>query len=142
MIRRPPRSTLFPYTTLFRSPPARAGGADDAGSAHRRRGRAAPQLRRAAPAARRAAGGRAMASHALDGDVRRLRYGGRGGGNADSIGYRPVRPEAAMSEDAVHLTPPDIRKQEVRPPPRGYEPGGVEGFRMRAADRLGRIPAQ
>src|SRR2546421_7052876 len=30
MIRRPPRSTLFPYTTLFRSrdrPPGRAGGA-------------------------------------------------------------------------------------------------------------------
>src|SRR3712207_9002523 len=29
MIRRPPRSTLFPYTTLFRSPAARltAGGA-------------------------------------------------------------------------------------------------------------------
>src|SRR3712207_7922244 len=26
MIRRPPRSTLFPYTTLFRSP--RAGGAE------------------------------------------------------------------------------------------------------------------
>src|SRR6266404_906121 len=26
MIRRPPRSTLFPYTTLFRSPPAPAGG--------------------------------------------------------------------------------------------------------------------
>src|SRR2546429_2587757 len=24
MIRRPPRSTLFPYTTLFRSPPAHA----------------------------------------------------------------------------------------------------------------------
>src|SRR2546426_3123630 len=30
MIRRPPRSTLFPYTTLFRSRQARAGcGADD-----------------------------------------------------------------------------------------------------------------
>src|SRR2546422_3016659 len=28
MIRRPPRSTLFPYTTLFRS--TRPGGADDA----------------------------------------------------------------------------------------------------------------
>src|SRR5256885_9505313 len=27
MIRRPPRSTLFPYTTLFRSPPA--GGPPD-----------------------------------------------------------------------------------------------------------------
>src|ERR1039458_8951223 len=25
MIRRPPRSTLFPYTTLFRSPPDRPG---------------------------------------------------------------------------------------------------------------------
>src|SRR2546430_12424528 len=31
MIRRPPRSTLFPYTTLFRSPDAaRCVGADDA----------------------------------------------------------------------------------------------------------------
>src|SRR5438128_11212435 len=27
MIRRPPRSTLFPYTTLFRSCPAGGGGA-------------------------------------------------------------------------------------------------------------------
>src|SRR3712207_6904299 len=26
MIRRPPRSTLFPYTTLFRSQPLREGG--------------------------------------------------------------------------------------------------------------------
>src|SRR3712207_7500725 len=26
MIRRPPRSTLFPYTTLFRSPSPRRGG--------------------------------------------------------------------------------------------------------------------
>src|SRR2546430_4449055 len=25
MIRRPPRSTLFPYTTLFRSPPSQGG---------------------------------------------------------------------------------------------------------------------
>src|SRR2546422_4202113 len=29
MIRRPPRSTLFPYTTLFRSPPGRRGAALD-----------------------------------------------------------------------------------------------------------------
>src|SRR3712207_7955180 len=28
MIRRPPRSTLFPYTTLFRSPPRSTAGAD------------------------------------------------------------------------------------------------------------------
>src|SRR3712207_6876760 len=29
MIRRPPRSTLFPYTTLFRSVEARTAGDDD-----------------------------------------------------------------------------------------------------------------
>src|SRR3712207_8238403 len=29
MIRRPPRSTLFPYTTLFRSPAAARDGDDD-----------------------------------------------------------------------------------------------------------------
>src|SRR5436305_3851885 len=38
MIRRPPRSTLFPYTTLFRSPPAAAGlAAAVSGGAVRRR---------------------------------------------------------------------------------------------------------
>src|SRR3712207_9123664 len=30
MIRRPPRSTLFPYTTLFRSRPLAHGGEDEA----------------------------------------------------------------------------------------------------------------
>src|SRR3712207_8066291 len=33
MIRRPPRSTLFPYTTLFRSWPGAAAGSADAPSA-------------------------------------------------------------------------------------------------------------
>src|SRR2546429_5943853 len=43
MIRRPPRSTLFPYTTLFRSPrgargrPARGGGDEPAERPHHRR---------------------------------------------------------------------------------------------------------
>src|SRR5256885_11729001 len=32
MIRRPPRSTLFPYTTLFRSPVSAAGGVCAAGA--------------------------------------------------------------------------------------------------------------
>src|SRR3712207_8370645 len=58
MIRRPPRSTLFPYTTLFRSlrPPRerrdagdRAGGAEGAWQAARR---GASGDARAAPAAR------------------------------------------------------------------------------------------
>src|SRR3712207_8027565 len=39
MIRRPPRSTLFPYTTLFRSPTS----AREAGRVARQSGRAAKQ---------------------------------------------------------------------------------------------------
>src|SRR2546430_12771274 len=45
MIRRPPRSTLFPYTTLFRSRCARARG-------RRRRDRTHGDLRRHRPRAR------------------------------------------------------------------------------------------
>src|SRR2546430_11863375 len=37
MIRRPPRSTLFPYTTLFRSALERVGGALDEEAPGRRR---------------------------------------------------------------------------------------------------------
>src|SRR5687767_15193144 len=46
MIRRPPRSTLFPYTTLFRShPPARAAGRRGA-VLPAQRARQGPDLRR------------------------------------------------------------------------------------------------
>src|SRR3712207_7534054 len=38
MIRRPPRSTLFPYTTLFRSAPARSTSHTSAPRAIERRG--------------------------------------------------------------------------------------------------------
>src|SRR2546429_6563511 len=34
MIRRPPRSTLFPYTTLFRSPGRHALRSDEEGAGH------------------------------------------------------------------------------------------------------------
>src|SRR2546429_1493824 len=44
MIRRPPRSTLFPYTTLFRS--HRGGDGVDGAGAHRGRGRGARRLHR------------------------------------------------------------------------------------------------
>src|SRR2546425_6457097 len=47
MIRRPPRSTLFPYTTLFRSPAAEAGDVLDGplSRAHAiRRSRAVPAV--------------------------------------------------------------------------------------------------
>src|SRR2546422_6852784 len=38
MIRRPPRSTLFPYTTLFRSPPEAHRQGEDAPRTRRREG--------------------------------------------------------------------------------------------------------
>src|SRR5256885_13907480 len=53
MIRRPPRSTLFPYTTLFRSLPRQARGIDEIGMGGasgrirwRRRGVRLPDTRR------------------------------------------------------------------------------------------------
>src|SRR2546427_6604976 len=51
MIRRPPRSTLFPYTTLFRSrnpPPPARGGREFRGHARLRRAGARAGRRRAA----------------------------------------------------------------------------------------------
>lgn len=42
-------------------------------------------------------------------------------------------------QDAFHLTPLDIRKQEFRRALRGYETAGVEDFRMRVADELERV---
>src|SRR3712207_7095840 len=55
MIRRPPRSTLFPYTTLFRSEPDAEGEGDDRGDRERRRG------------AERAVAGADVLDQALDG---------------------------------------------------------------------------
>src|SRR3712207_8280663 len=47
MIRRPPRSTLFPYTTLFRSPHRRGADAADHLRRARARGRPLRALRQA-----------------------------------------------------------------------------------------------
>src|SRR5260221_9537764 len=52
MIRRPPRSTLFPYTTLFRSRPGVPPGPGPADTGHR------PASTRRSPPSRRAAHGR------------------------------------------------------------------------------------
>src|SRR5208337_4192637 len=68
MIRRPPRSTLFPYTTLFRS---RRQGADSPHSAHdvvaRPQGARADRgaARRRRRGAREAGGGEPASRHAL-----------------------------------------------------------------------------
>src|SRR3712207_8242920 len=75
MIRRPPRSPLFPYTTLFRSRvarrhAARSEGARErahAGAEGRARGAAAVQLPARQERARRGASARAARSRALPG---------------------------------------------------------------------------
>src|SRR2546427_5875985 len=77
-----------------------------------------------------------MAGDPLDGDVRRLRYGSRGGSNGDPVGYSAVRSE--MNDEAFTLTPLDIRKQEFRKSLRGYDKLGVDDLRMRVADALER----
>jgi len=44
-----------------------------------------------------------------------------------------------VTDDSFHLTPLDVRRQEFRRSLRGYEPLGVEDFRMRVADELERV---
>src|SRR2546422_6277342 len=65
MIRRPPRSTLFPYTTLFRSRPARGGSRVPARPSSRARSRSAwpPAPRWRPPRSTRGAGGQRSEEH-------------------------------------------------------------------------------
>src|SRR3712207_7660197 len=73
MIRRPPRSTLFPYTTLFRSPsrgPSREAGAQRSGDARareRRRGRTGRRYSREA-------GGRRLRSEEHTSELQSRQY--------------------------------------------------------------------
>src|SRR3712207_8573387 len=75
MIRRPPRSTLFPYTTLFRSSPARDAALRRGAQRHHREPRRA---------ARRAGG-----------EGRRLRDGHR---------HRDLRPPAGRQRSEEHTS--------------------------------------
>src|SRR5260370_24812970 len=79
MIRRPPRSTLFPYTTLFRSLPHPACRADDVPVDHAA-GRPRPLFRRdrpAAPPGRAGAGAvPAAAEYRRDRSAHGVRLGG------------------------------------------------------------------
>src|SRR2546422_791428 len=98
MIRRPPRSTLFPYTTLFRSP--RPGDGDRAiRQAHGPVARSVPRDARAPAASRRAADGAGAAGApvalAESGDGRR--EDARGARGADGAPRGPDRRGAATS---------------------------------------------
>src|SRR2546422_10066499 len=136
MIRRPPRSTLFPYTTLFRSP-----GLDD----HARRGDAAGDIGRAAHDALAPEDG----ADALDrfdavlewndesivaDDRTQLRGGTLGvpqlhrehddvdragvGGLLDGLHFQLRIPERALQREAIAL-------QRLQMPPAGDERDGV-----------------
>src|SRR2546430_13666202 len=64
MIRRPPRSTLFPYTTLFRSRPA--GAAEDARDLGVECRRAVPSVHHEEHEVRLLDGGEDLTAHPLD----------------------------------------------------------------------------
>src|SRR3712207_9019115 len=80
MIRRPPRSSLFPYTTLFRSLARRVSGEEEHGSGH--------VVRRGEPAER--GGGKQVLDHRR----RQLLPGVLGG----HPGGHDVDPDAARAE--------------------------------------------
>src|SRR5258705_9298159 len=62
MIRRPPRSTLFPYTTLFRSIPALPGN------------RSAPRFNRSPASTNKPAGGNGFRSEEHTSELQSLRH--------------------------------------------------------------------
>src|SRR6266542_6855992 len=88
MILRPPRSTLFPYTTLFRPPDCRRRGRERAGGALEAEPRRLSRERRA-----HARGGALQRSPRLgEGAVRARRTGGR------HVDRSVRRPRAALHE--------------------------------------------
>src|SRR3989454_12428844 len=105
MIRRPPRSTLFPYTTLFRSPPVHPVSVPlrvDLGPAARRDGRGAPPG--AAEGVRY--GARVVLRRAVGDPLH-----GRGGRSR-----HPTQPARDVHVDRAHAERREPRARGVRPP--------------------------
>src|SRR5574337_1222024 len=134
MIRRPPRSTLFPYTTLFRSALPRLhrrrdAGADGAGAA----AAAEARLRRAErPAGGDAALGirhRTAAAHRRAGVVRRLRRAAQGGGRRAGAGQ--PRRDRRHGADGARRRGGDRRRAALRGRRRARA-ARAEGTLMRA----------
>src|SRR3712207_2305280 len=93
MIRRPPRSTLFPYTTLFRSRGAGGGGAAGAQRRHQRR-----------PGGEAAQGGRGPGGGRGADRARRAGLTARGGLLSPETGPRP--PAALAEQLAIEADRP------------------------------------
>src|SRR5688572_31494676 len=102
MARRPPRSTLFPYTTLFRSRPAARGGSGGANDAGGRGGRAMGHRRRLADHARRHGGGQAIPP-VRTGDRKSTRLNS----SHSQISYAVfcLKKKKKNKDDPVHLSP-------------------------------------
>src|SRR2546422_6189392 len=111
MIRRPPRSTLFPYTTLFRSHlPARRAVAAGAAA---RRDRRDPR-ERGRHDSRRAGRAVARPSRACVVVVRRARDGGDGGRGGGSVAGDERRRKGGMGVSAERRIPiPSFRHSVV-----------------------------
>src|SRR2546430_15089426 len=115
MIRRPPRSTLFPYTTLFRSRPhdhrlAGTRGHADLGPDRPRRPPGIHQARRHAAGGRRS-GSRAVCGHA--GPARRREIGraacrGRGENSGGAVSLKKKK----KKKKRLRL----IKKSQMKPP--------------------------
>src|SRR2546425_1144176 len=139
MIRRPPRSTLFPYTTLFRSPGGRGGpegAARDGDAGAQPRGRAVPPVSPVPAGSRPDGPGRAVAA------ARRAwrRVGadaGRGRGATRRGTLARPRPRGVPRRSG---RPPLSRAGAGRGDPRRDGPGAAArgpGSRGRAARRDG-----
>src|SRR3989454_8868436 len=147
MIRRPPRSTLFPYTTLFRSAREPGGERGTAGDAPRRV-RAGARGVRSGPgreAARRGGAhdvrirphrtGERQFRHrprARDGDARPGRPGERRHGAGEVAGPRPgaaLRGTGRPSHDGF---PRSVRRDSDAPPGRARSLGRLPGIHTRS----------
>src|SRR2546422_11665695 len=135
MIRRPPRSTLFPYTTLFRSRARRDAGASGPARAARGNGR------RARPALQHVAGGGVLPSpgERNRADSRVRRRGGRSRGGAALGGARSRRVVAAARGGRAVLLAPGAQstgRRFVNPLVRGRGLAGRRVARILAGGAL------
>src|SRR3989449_11580503 len=107
MIRRPPRSTLFPYTTLFRSPttPEAAGRAPPYRSGRRPRDAALRRRPRPGPRGSRLRSGRASRTVRRSCRLRRRGSSSRGEVHLEVRSHADLRldidPPAMLGDDAV-----------------------------------------